>query len=277
MPKKPTGKAFHTVQVRVGMSIKGGLSRQTHNLEVAEYDYQGVLVKCTPISSQLTWLCSVCADSCPSRRPLGRCSVFRLLQRQFIGSGESNGESVVTDSDDRMAALGFDDDAPKPIVPSLEAARKTTNRKATTFALPVVAEVEVPASPSVVTDKRKVIVVMRGKKMFIEVDALSWLVNFVREEVDNGGVKPIASDPAPKPSILWDWRDEAWFLKSTADGGGRTRSSMSIRRRLATDLSRLTFQEARQYVYDEFARSVGLVEGSPRSRDSLATHPADAF
>ena len=98
--------------------------------------------------------------------------------------------------------------------------------------------------------------------MFVEIGALKVLLRRIREELTSCGVDPVHIDSSPeKPTISWDFRDEAWVFKPRQRDGRNSRQSVSVRRRMAAgkDLEGLTFEAARKAVYAEFVANIGIV------------------
>lgn len=264
MPRKTSGgKVWHGVQTQHAVCIKGGYLREPTTIEVVEYVYDSRAVRCTPISSQLQWLCQMAANKCKSLRPLGRCLVFRLLHRKVLEAAGLD-DTVAAATDDKMAALAFDDGPPMDDAARTPRGKNTVKRnaKATAVAAPIVAEVAVKDCPSAVAESRRVIAVVHNKALYLEVDGLSWLANFLREELPTGGVEPVPVEgPRSGPNIFWDWRDEVWVRRHFGADGSRRRQSKPVRSRTAKggDLSHLDFEAAKQYVYDEFEQELSTL------------------
>jgi hypothetical protein len=261
MPKKTAGgKVWHGVQTQHALCVKGGYLREPTTIEVVEYEYDGGAVRCTPISSQLQWLCQMAAGKCKSVRPLGRCLVFRVLHRKVMEAAGVD-DTAVAATDDKMAALAFDEGPPMDDAARTPRGKSTAKRnaKTTTVAAPIVAEVTVKDCPSAVAESRRVIAVVHNKSLYLEVNGLSWLANFLREELPTGGVEPVPDEgPRNGPNIFWDWRDEVWVRRHFDSNGSRRRQSKPVRSRMAKggDLSHLDFEAAKQYVYDEFEQQL---------------------
>ncbi len=262
---------WHGVQTQHALCTKGGHLREPMTIEVAEYEYDGGAVRCTPISSQLQWLCQMAAGKCKSLRPLGRCLVFRMLRRKVLESAGLD-DAAVAATDDKMAALAFDGG------PLMDAAAPTPRGKSTVkknakaaVAAPIVAEVAVKDCPSAVAESRRVTAVVRNTALYLEVEGLSWLANFLREELATGGVEPVPDEgPRSGPNIFWDWRDEVWVRRHFDSNGSRRRQSKPIRSRMAKggDLSHLDFEAAKQYVHDEFEQQLATESGESQSHSS---------
>jgi hypothetical protein len=108
--------------------------------------------------------------------------------------------------------------------------------------------------------ERRFFVAVDGVKLYIKVSALTWLVSFVRAELDSGGVRPIAVavDDSPKSGISWDFRDECWVFRSRA-GGNKTRRSKPVRSLMAAGkpYAHLKFEDAREAARADFAAECG--------------------
>jgi hypothetical protein len=260
MPKRPSaGKVWHGVQTQQALCIKGGCLREPTTIEVVEYEYDGGTVRCTPISSQLQWLCHMTSGKCKGVRPLGRCLAFRMLHRKVLESAGLD-DAAVAASDDKMAALAFDDGPPMDDATRTPRGRIAIKKNAKPAVVaPIVAEVAVKDCPSAVAESRRVIAVVHNRTLYLEVDGLSWLANFLREELPTGGVEPVPDEgPRSGPNIFWDWRDEVWVRRHFDSNGERRRQSKPVRSRMTKggDLSHLDFDAAKQYVYDEFEQQL---------------------
>ena len=190
--------------------------------------------------------------------PLGRCLVFRLLHRKVLEAAGLD-DTAVAATDDKMSALAFDDGPPTDESACTPRGKATPKKsaKVTAVAAPIVAAVIVKDCPSAVAESRRVIAVVHNKALYLEVDGLSWLANYLREELPTGGVGPVPDEgPRSGPNIFWDWRDEVWVRRHKETDGSRRRQSMPVRSRMSKDLSHLDFEAARQYVYDEFMQQL---------------------
>ena len=127
----------------------------------------------------------------------------------------------------------------------------------------------VGASASAEAETMQVLAVRDGLKMFLEVDALSWLVNYLREELSTGGVEPVTGDADPDEGeddvtrLRWDFHNCAWVAHSgKRDASGRRqRVSKGVRSRRCAggDLAGVTLEEAKRIVHDEL---LAELEGS---------------
>ena len=102
-----------------------------------------------------------------------------------------------------------------------------------------------------------------NNKLYIEVGAINLLLRRIREELTSCGVDSVHIDSSPeKPTISWDFRDEARVFKCRVGKATKTstRQSVSVRRRIAPggNLHGLTFEDTRQTVYRDFVAEIGL-------------------
>lgn len=256
MPKVSKGKVWHGVQVQASYSITGGFLRRPMTCPVEEFQHDGRAIRATKISSCTDWLCQVAASTCYSSRPLGRCTVFRMLWRKLAAA--ARGEAEPDDKPDKMSALSFDDELPSPAQrKSIHSLRKQAPKGAA-VAAPVVVELLVKDCPSAVAETRRVIAVLQGKDIYLELDGLSWLANYIREELPTGGVQLVTeAEPAVAGArIFWDWRDEVWVCRpprSEGDEPRRKPQRRPVRTRMMPggDLHHLDFEAAKRVVYDE--------------------------
>lgn len=251
------------------------------------------------LGTSMSWLCEVAAQQHATRRPLARVGVFESLRKAACGfdssavagskpSFASSAVAAAAPVRDMMDDFALDDgpadadDAPPsakkprrcklpvkmrgPLVVELFAHDYSADAKE--FRVvggrpeePAVADVN-SECPAVAGSglERRFFVAVDGVKLYIEVSALTWLVTFVRAELESGGVRPIAvaSDGSPKSGISWDFRDECWVFRSRA-GGSKTRSSKPVRSLMVAGkpYAHLTFEEARQAARADFAAECG--------------------
>ena len=175
-----------------------------------------------------------------------------------------------------MQDLGFEDSpSTSPSPPAKKRSRGSSYKGV------AVRKVTVPANPpsvpavagnagqaAVAADREVLVAIKTNKKLFLEVDALSWLVCFLRIEFEAGFVPAVESAPAAAeafaPSVWWDFRDECWVgrERSGLSGEKRRRQRKSIRSRMAPggDLQHIAFEDATTFCYDELYGSLEIDE-----------------
>ena len=281
MVKKETKKdgnhpQWAPVQIQQGLTIKGGLMRKAQVVPTKLFDYEGRQVTMVAISKSELWLSPIVAGTCASTRPLSRCQIFKRIW-DLLGGGPLQPTHAL--QADKMADLNFEDDvADADGSPSSPVSQKHKRSKVPNkLREAVVDRVGVPASASAAAvlgpagaggaaaaDLRHVIAARDKTKLYLEVDALSWLVQFVREEIVTGGVAAVVDEPVPDaassgPNIFWDFHNDCWAARtkgSSCKDAVRTRSFVKCRMKPGKDLENCTFAEAKQRVYEELAANI---------------------
>jgi hypothetical protein len=179
--------------------------------------------------------------------------------------------------DDRMQDLGFEDSPSTSPSPPAKLHKRSRGPSRNGVDVRVV---KVPANPpsapavagnagqAAAAADREVLAANKATKLFIEVDALSWLVCFLRSEFESGFVPAVESAPAAAevvaPAVWWDFRDECWVGRERPglSGEKRRRHRKSIRSRVAPggDLQHMTFENAKTFCYDELCGSLEIDE-----------------
>jgi hypothetical protein len=105
-------------------------------------------------------------------------------------------------------------------------------------------------------------------KLFVDVNALSWLVCFLKREFDAGFVPAVESAPAAAEvsGPWWDWRNECWVGRERPGHSGekRPRQRKSVRSRMAPgkDLQHMAFDDAKNLCYDELCCALELEDAA---------------
>ncbi len=91
-----------------------------------------------------------------------------------------------------------------------------------------------------------------NRGLYIEIDALSWLVHTLRMERDAGGVKLHPQKSERKTGdIWWDFANSRWNCAVQVADGSWQKRGQPVRCRMASDLSNMTFEDAKARVYEE--------------------------
>jgi hypothetical protein len=266
------------VQVQTEIAIRGGVSRKHHVLTIERFEFQERDESFVNVSPCDAWLCEVVTGQGSSRRPLTRSSLFKLV-RDALLPDEANSIVDVAAQDDRMQDLGFEDSVSSSSSPP---AKKNKRSRNVTYRGVVVRQIKVPANPSVVpavagnagqaavAADREILAAIKLNKLFIDVNALSWLVCFLRCEFEAGFVPAVVSAPATVVdtpgaiAVWWDFRDECWVGRERPGSSGdkRRRQRKSVRSRMAPsgDLHNMTFEAAKAFCYDELVAILKLDE-----------------
>ena len=254
--------------------VSGGFLGKPTVIETRQADFDGELVSLVLVGAQVPWLAQAVCKKNKSSRPFARVRVFDDLRKSAspaVADDADTGQAIV---DSKMAELTSSEPAGQP---SSKKPRRPVAKKGIHITKvdmpPAVAE----DGPDETTPNRRVgrsrlrsacdgegpfLVGVEGKKLFIEIGALNLLLRRIRDELTSGGVDPVLQvDSSPeKPTISWDFRDEAWVFKPRQRDGRNSRQSVSVRRRMAAgkDLEGLTFEAARKTVYAEFVANIGF-------------------
>jgi hypothetical protein len=274
--------AWIPVQVKTETAIRGGVGRKQHVLDIEQFEFEDREASFVQVSPNEGWLCNIIAGQCASRRPLSRSDIFKRL-RDGLAPAVADSISDGAAQDDRMHDLGFDDSpssSPSPPAKIQKRSRASSYKGAT------VRKVTVPASPAVVpavAADREVLAAIKSNKIYIEVDALSWLVCFLRCEFEAGFVPPVESAPAAVEDtpggakLWWDFRDECWVGRERPipSSDKRRRQRKSVRSRMAEggDLHHMAFEDAKAFCYAELAASLGIDEPAAVADGAVAVMP----
>jgi hypothetical protein len=273
----PKDVAWIPVQVQMQTAIRGGVDRKHHVLNLERFEFEGHEASFVLVSPQEKWLCDVVAGVCSSRRPLTRSDIFKRLRKPFT---PEMADSIcdVAAQDDRMQDLGFEDSPSSSQSPPA----KTKRSRGPSYKGVIVRKVTIPADPpavpavagnagqAAVAANRDVLVAIKMNKLFLEVDALSWLVCFLRYEFLEGFVPAVESalaaveDSPGIPHLWWDFRDECWVCRERPmhSDDKRRRQRKSVRSRMAEgcDLHHMTFEDAKSFCYQELAATFDIKE-----------------
>jgi hypothetical protein len=272
------GTAWKPVQVQTQTAIHGGVGRKHHVLALERFEFEGGEVSFVLVSPQEGWLCEVVAGQCSSRRPLTRSDIFRRLRLAFTPEVADSICDVVP-QDDRMQDLGFEDSPSSSQSPPAKAHKRSRGKS---YKGVVVRKITIPANPpavpavasnvgqAAVAANREVLAAIKMNKLFLEIDALSWLVCFLRHEFEAGFVADVVSGPASVeeipggPNLWWDFRDECWVCRERPmhSDDKRRRQRKSVRSRMAQgcDLHHMTFEAAKAFCHKELADTFEIDE-----------------
>ncbi len=230
------------------------------------------------VSPNEGWLCEVVAGQSATRRPLGRSTIFKHLRDALKSErGDSTGAAAVPD--DPIQSMAFDDSPSTSPSPPAKAHKRSRGSSLKGVNGVDVRMPNVPADPPSVpavagnagqaaaAADRDVLAATSGcgvgaRKLFIEVDALSWLVCYLRCEFEAGFVPAVVSAPAVAGDtsgsckLWWDFRDECWVGRvPQLTGDRRRRLSKSVRARMTPggDLHHMTFEAAKAFCHKELA------------------------
>ena len=189
------------------------------------------------VSHDRAWLCEMATGQHVYQRPLARVHMLRELP-ELISAACGTGD---TEGDSKMACLRFDEEDSE----DMETPKKKPRlKKAPKARASVVAEAlkcrptQVPSSPVDRSSKTTVFALLdeRGR-VWLEVDALPWLVSYIRAEKEAGGVAPLQDDASAvaeanqSSRIYWNFRDDCWIARAQGVDGAWLQTSRGVKRR----------------------------------------------
>ena len=270
--KRKPGKSLAPVKIAEQITISGGFSKKQFVIHTREFQFDGVAVSCVPISNQEAWLCEMAADSPVYQRPMSRIRILQTLKEHVGATAQAD---VV---DEKMGDLAFDDDGPEleltprtPVKGPGPRKRSTKSVSASTVVEHTDPEVtrslEMPGTPSVTTPTVQVQVAYGDKKLYIALQSLPWLIQYIAEEKASGGVAPVAhlgEDPNKKSGIRWNHRDNTWQARMRRSDGTWSTKTKSVHARMETEGDALfgaDYEVAKKVVYDELEQWMNTAKG----------------
>ena len=242
-----SGKQF-VPQTREFEFTRGGGETAAGSVELKE---------CVKISHKEAWLCEIATGIPMYLRPLARVRIVRELTQLVAGDA--------AEVDTKMAALAFDseesDDAETP-KKGPGPARKRKQKKTTAVAgLAISKVVEVQEQPSPQSRKISVYAALDShRRLWLDIDALPWLIQYVKEEKANGGLAPVEDEPQELPAcrIYWNFRDNNWIARAQAVDGAWLQTSRGVKRKQKA--SQVGFEDAKKAAFCELEAWVAKVD-----------------
>ena len=242
-------RTLAALQITMQLTVKGGLLHQPRCLDARPAWFEGREVQFVPVANSEDWVCQMASGKGAHQRPLARCTVMAELRRKVM-------EHVSMDSamGDPMCDMAFADAAPVKVrlLEQVSAYGKKQMRRDTASSEAAVVPVLMKACPGASADAegKRVLILMHGHKMFMEVNALPWLLQYLLDELDCAGAKPVLDGP----KHWWDLHNDCWAGRFKTHAGTQVRKTASVRRRMwhGGDCSDLSFEDAKSFVYQEF-------------------------
>ena len=202
------------------------------------------------------------------------------------------------EQDPRLAALHYDEDAEEKIVatPVRKRGRKAKpaeeshgvaspekTLKAAATAVPVVLRMR-PTASAGAEKLEDVSVVLRGKTLLLGVSSVPWLIKYLAQELQDGGVaveeEASAAADVATGTIFWDFRDNAWVAKVKTPDGEYVSKRTGICRRMRTPGDRLyglSRSDAKAAAHEELsagreAALQGLLAPADAAADAASFH-----
>ena len=108
------------------------------------------------------------------------------------------------------------------------------------------------------------------RRLWLHVDAVTWLIQYIRDEKESGGLAPVedvssaVSETKPSSRIYWNFRDDNWTARAKASDGSWLQISRGVKRRQKQD--HLDFQTAKQAVFNSMEAWVAAVDAGDISK-----------
>jgi hypothetical protein len=255
-------RTLSALQITTQLTIKGGLLLQPRILDSRPVMFDGREVQFVPVASSEDWVCQMASGKGAHTRPLARCKVLAELRRKAMEPVRESGDA----SGDPMGDLAFDDAIPVPLrlLAPLSAYRSKQLKREAPIVEQAVVAVLMKACPGASADAEptRVLILMCGLKMLMEVSALPWLLNYLVEELHSLDILK-----NKRPLIWWDPHNDCWAGRIKTPDGKNLRKTASVRyRRIeGADLCDLSFEAAKTVVYQELLGFYGVSDkqGAP--------------
>ena len=187
----------------------------------------------TPVSKSEAWLVEAVSGKHFSQRVLKRSTAFQDLKDAALRTLAEQCRAPADAGDDpRMSALRYQEDSDSEEHVEATPVRKRRRSSAAHDQVGVASPEKTPmpavaAAPVVVRMKQTattspeqlhdVRVVLRGKALLLGVSSVPWLIGYLMQEMEDGGVAMEAeasADAEPGPgTVYWEFRDESWVAK----------------------------------------------------------------
>ncbi|MCP4243684.1 MAG: hypothetical protein GY772_24280, partial [bacterium] len=250
------------VVARLQLCLSGGLSRRPQVL-VTKSVGDGLFVS---VAKRDSGVRAAATGEPACIRPLARTTVLETL-RAKLGSPSGALAAAEVESgaaaEDPMADFAYDDTRGRGDPASPGSSAKKARRRRRTVGATVEKPVKVsmaakapemhPDDPASV----EVLLLNSAKDLWVHVDCLGWLLEFLRDQRKTAGVPAVppragATRPpsAPTQGICWDFRDDAWV----ATGPDVDRRAIYVRKRTRTKgdpLFGMEWEAAKTYAYEE--------------------------
>ena len=224
-------------------------------------------MECVLLGHTEPWLCEIATGQTKHMRPLARVRILREL-RVLLSDPRP-------EVDPKMQALAFDDSESSEMETPRKKPQRTSKREEksqkrkpqTTSAVAEISKrgmcrlVKVWESASSRSKKISIYAALdERQRVWLHVDALNWLIGYVKDEKGSGGVEPIedAGDEADPPRIFWNFRDDSWNARAQTPDGAWMQLNRGIRRFQRRD--GLGAQSSKQSVYSIMENWVAAVE-----------------
>ena len=249
MAPKSKVKTFHDLELGRSLTLSGGfcpskqfvpLTRDFTFTSGSGEAAQGrsCVKECVLLSHKEPWLCEIATGQAVFQRPLARVRIIRDMCHQL-----ANGKG---DVDKKLASLAFDDGDSEDVATPIKGQKPGRDRKkkSTAVAGPEICkQLDMPAMPHSRASNVPVHAALdKQRRLWLDITALPWLIRFIKQEKEEGGVAPvedalattaaaIAEDSKQTSRIYWNFRDDNWIARAQAVDGSWLQTSRGVKRK----------------------------------------------
>ena len=264
MPARAKPKIFRPLQLVSHLTLTGGYTTKKHVPQTRMFPNLrggGEEVECILISHGERWLCEITTGKALCERPLARVHIIRELSKRLARK-----VSAAPAPDQQMAALAFDDDSSEgEETPKTEPNTKGGRFPGKRAGASAVAErrrchaVRVPQRPSDPHTQQSVQAAMDDRgRVWLQVDCLPWLVQYIQAEKESGGVPPVVEPEEAEPRVQWNFQHSSWQALAVTPDGQKRRRERCVKARQKT--GGMNFLEAKGTLYRETLEWLEAVE-----------------
>ena len=254
---------FRPVTLDRALTISGGhVPKKQFVVETEEFPFSNgnapdAAIECALISMRAPWLSEIATGLAVYQRPLARVQILGKIK-------ELLGDKVDEPSDQKMASLAFDDEDG-----SSDEQLATPKKKRRTAKSPaavgkcgapaagskaVCRRVQVPAALHSKSTTTIPAVLDGRRRLWVGVEFLPWLLQYLSDEKESGGVAPVEDAPdsskvLERTRIYWNFRDDRWEARAQDPTGNCVRTSRGVRQHQKTH--GVDFQTAKKQAREE--------------------------
>ena len=190
--------------------------RRPFSLECETVEVEGKSLRMFPIGKQEMWFIGMVTGKLTNKRALKRCNIFITLKDRLHSPSAP---------DSKMATMRFDDEEEVSPVRKNKRSREldeedSPNSRRARYFMPTPHKlVRVPEGASS-KEERDVWLMSRKGRLWIDEDNLAWIVSWVKDDLESGGIDPIEhDDDKPGSEIWWNFQEDCWVAQRTRDSG----------------------------------------------------------
>jgi len=174
-----------------------------------------------------------------------------------VAAGESDTSAVAEGDQTAVLSSCSDNDDKAQLETPLKKRRARVRRKAAGARFEPTVLLSVPDSwhefgAENCVGARKVFVLNIAKRLWVDTEAIPWLMRALREDCENGSVDPPSREKTSDvPGICWNFRDSAWQAKVLLPNGMWAQKTVAVKRRSSKET--VTYEHAKERTFAELA------------------------